>query len=61
MFLAVFYLAISNAQKKQITVEEIYGDTFSTKGMEALNSMKDGKHYTILNLNQDTKKTSIDT
>lgn len=60
LILAVFYLAVSNAQKRQITVEEIYGDTFKTKGMEALSSMKDGKHYTILNLNQETKKTSID-
>ncbi len=50
----------SNAQQKKITVEEIYKNTFQTRGLDALRSSKDGKHYTILNQDKVAKTTSID-
>ncbi|MEO9892067.1 S9 family peptidase [Aurantibacter sp.] len=48
------------AQKKQITVEEIYGGAFRTEGMDVLRSMKNGKQYTILNTDRATSIVSID-
>ncbi|MRI01777.1 prolyl oligopeptidase family serine peptidase [Kriegella sp. EG-1] len=48
------------AQKKQITVEEIYGGAFRTEGMDVLRSMKNGKQYTILNTNRASSTVSID-
>ena len=43
------FLAISYAQKKQVTVEAVYGGEFSIERLDALRSMKNGKQYTILN------------
>ena len=60
LFFSFVFLTAAFSQKKQITVDEIYGEVFKTKGMEALRSMKNGKHYTILNLDETTKKASID-
>ena len=48
------------AQKKQITVEEIYKGEFRTEGMDALRSLKNGKQYTILNRNRANGTTTID-
>ena len=36
------------AQKQQITIEEIYENKFRTERLEALRSMNNGKHYTVL-------------
>ncbi|MDX1331598.1 MAG: S9 family peptidase [Robiginitalea sp.] len=48
------------AQQKQITLEDIYGGTFSTQGLEVLRSMNDGQHYTILNSDSQARTSSID-
>ncbi|MFS4468571.1 S9 family peptidase [Maribacter sp. 2210JD10-5] len=48
------------AQKKTVTVEEIYDGTFRTERLDALRSMKNGKQYTILNTDRVFKNTSID-
>ena len=44
---------------KEITLENIWDGTFSTKGMNALNSMN-GDFYSLLNYNSETKATTID-
>jgi dipeptidyl-peptidase 4 len=56
-FIASFY---SFAQNQNITLEEIWNGTFSTQRMEALHSMKNGKHYSVLNFNRTNRSTSID-
>ncbi|MDA9576351.1 S9 family peptidase [Flavobacteriaceae bacterium] len=56
-FIASFY---SFAQNQNITLEEIWNGTFSTQRMEALHSMKNGKHYSVLNFNPTNRSTSID-
>lgn len=56
----VGFLTSSIAQKKQITVEEIYAGAFRTEGMEALRSMKNGKQYTILDFDRGARTVSID-
>ncbi|MEX0274565.1 MAG: S9 family peptidase [Flavobacteriaceae bacterium] len=49
LFLVLGTLSAVVAQKKPVTIEEIYAGEFRTQGMDALRSMKDGKQYTILN------------
>lgn len=44
---------------KQITLEEIWGGTFSTDRMNALNSMN-GDFYSLLNYNSETKSSTVD-
>jgi dipeptidyl-peptidase-4 len=48
------------AQQKQITLEDIWGGTFSTEGLEVLRSMKDGQHYTVLSSDPGARTSSID-
>lgn len=48
------------AQQRQITLEEIMGNTFATEGLEALRSMQDGQHYTVLSLDRENQNASID-
>lgn len=60
MFLTVGFLTAAIAQKKQITIEEIYGGAFRTEGMDALRSLKNGQQYTILNPDRTTRGVSID-
>ena len=58
-----FLLAFSNillAQEKQITVEQVYKNEFRTEGMDALRSMKNGKQYTVLNIDRNTGLSSVD-
>ncbi len=47
------------AQQK-ITLEEIWGGAFRTEGLEVLRSMADGEHYTVLNLDRQARRSSID-
>ncbi|MBU2975433.1 S9 family peptidase [Zobellia sp. B3R18] len=51
------FLAISYAQKKQVTVEAVYGGEFSIERLDALRSMKNGKQYTLLNWDADGTTT----
>ncbi len=46
-------------QQKEISLEEIWQGAFSTKGMDALTSMNDGSHYTLLDLNKANATSSI--
>ena len=61
--LVVFLLGViaaTFAQKKQITVTDIYQGVFRTEGMDALRSLKNGKQYTILNSDRNKGTSSID-
>ncbi len=58
----IVFLAISSlvtAQKKDITLDEIWNGTFRTERMNSLNSMN-GDFYTLLNFNRETQSTSVD-
>ncbi|SNR47043.1 dipeptidyl-peptidase-4 [Lutibacter agarilyticus] len=57
LFIAITSLA--TAQKKDISLDEIWNGTFSTEQMNALNSMN-GDFYTLLNFNNKTQSTSVD-
>ncbi|NNJ89696.1 MAG: S9 family peptidase [Eudoraea sp.] len=48
-----------HAQQKEISLEEIWRGAFSTKGMDALRSMNDGMHYTLLDINKVNGTSSI--
>ncbi|PRP67302.1 S9 family peptidase [Nonlabens agnitus] len=57
-FLLTFLLVGGNAIAQQnITVEDIYTGTFSTKGLQSLNSLKNGTEYLVLNYNADRSQT----
>ncbi len=57
LFLAATPLAFT--QQKDLTLEEIWGGRFSTKGLEALRSMNDGLHYTLLEADNDRQAVRI--
>jgi len=48
------------AQNKRISLEEIYGGSFRTEGMDRLRSMKNGDQYTILNIDYTRRSASIE-
>ena len=56
------FLVVSNihAQNKEITLEEIWSGTFRTDGIEALNPMKNGQNYSVLNNDRANNAVSID-
>ncbi|MFI2742986.1 S9 family peptidase [Zhouia sp. PK063] len=53
-------VSLLSAQNQKITLEEIWGGAFSTKGMDVLHSMNNGKQYTVLNFDRATRSTSVD-
>nr|WP_285903359.1 S9 family peptidase [Arenibacter sp. H213] len=60
----MFFIAYTSvttlfAQNKKITLEEIYGGTFGTNGMERLESLQNGDQYTILNLDYTNRVAII--
>ncbi|PXX31703.1 dipeptidyl-peptidase-4 [Arenibacter sp. ARW7G5Y1] len=59
----VFFLchfSVLMAQNKQLSLQEIYDGTFSVKGLDRLRSLKNGKQYTILNVDKATATSSIE-
>jgi len=60
--LVLFLAAITSlsAQQKDITLEEIWSGTFRTKGLDVLRSLKNGKEYSVLNYDRNSKAYSID-
>ena len=61
LLLSLFgFLTFSTAQKKKITLEEIWGGAFSTEYMDVLRSMNNGKQYTILKFNRSPRSSSLD-
>jgi len=57
---ALFVFSVASTQDKKITLEEIWGGAFQADYMDVLRSMKDGKHYTILNRTRNPRGTQID-
>jgi dipeptidyl-peptidase-4 len=53
-------LTFSTAQKKKITLEEIWGGEFRTEYMDVLRSMNNGTQYTILNTERSPRSSSLD-
>ncbi len=60
LFICVIATSLTTAQKKDITLEEIWNGTFRTQRMDALHSMKNGQQYSVLNFDRQTGTTSID-
>ena len=60
-FIALFIASISfiNAQDKQVTLEEIWGGEFRGEYMDALHSMADGEHYSVLDFDRASRSTSV--
>lgn len=57
--LLLFVTIASSAQKKEITLEEIWDGTFRTERMDALHSMSNGKHYSVLNTTNKASQIDI--
>ena len=57
IFGSISFLA---AQNQKFTLDEIWGGVFRTERMNTLHSMKNGKQYTVLNFDRNTRTTSID-
>ncbi len=51
---------VLTAQKKEITLEDIWGGTFRQERMEALQSLNNGKEYVVLNFDRSVGTSSID-
>ena len=62
LLLIVFFLchfSVLLSQNKQLSLKEIYDGTFSIKGLDKLQSLKNGKQYTILSVDKATATSSI--
>ncbi|MFC7356630.1 S9 family peptidase [Jejudonia soesokkakensis] len=61
-FIALFLTALTatQAQQKDITIDDIYGGTFRTEGLDVLRSLKNGKEYSVLNYDRDVKASMVD-
>lgn len=62
LLLFVFFLchfSFLSAQKKLLSLEEIYNGTFHVEGLDKLQSLKNGKQYTILSMDRATATSSI--
>ena len=51
---------ILKAQTKDISLEDIWNDSFTTERLDVLHSMKNGQQYSVLNLDSDSHFTTID-
>lgn len=61
IFLILLGFSISfHGQNRSITLEEIWTGQFSTEGLEAIHSLKNGKEYTVLNYNHRDRNSTID-
>ena len=52
--------SVSVVAQQKLTLEEIWGGAFRTKGMDELNAMKNSNQYTVLNFDRNSKTTQID-
>ncbi|MFO7720749.1 MAG: DPP IV N-terminal domain-containing protein, partial [Gillisia sp.] len=59
---SLFFVATTAvfSQQKEITLEEIWGGTFSQERLESLNSLKNGKEYIVVNQDRSAGTSSID-
>ena len=58
LFLTV--ISTLSAQQKDITLEEIWGGSFRTQGLDALRSLNNGKEYSVLNYDRTSKESTVD-
>lgn len=56
----LFLLTLTAFGQKKITVEEIYGGAFRTKGMDELQALKKTSQYTVLNFDPASRSMQID-
>jgi dipeptidyl-peptidase 4 len=52
--------SFSIVAQEKITLEEIWGGAFRTKGMDELNAMKTTNQYTVLNFDRASRSSQID-
>ncbi len=60
IFLSLLISTTATAQKKKISLEEIWRGKFRTEGLAALTPLKNGQEYSILNYDPYARKSSID-
>ena len=60
LLLLLLTTSISVVAQQKLTLEEIWGGAFRTKGMDELNAMKNTNQYTVLNFDRNSKTTQID-
>jgi dipeptidyl-peptidase-4 len=60
VFVMLFFLVTTVFGQQKITVENIYSGTFRTKGMAALQSLKNTNQYTVLNVDQASRSMLVD-
>lgn len=58
LFLTVFSPVA--AQKRNITLDEIWSGSFRTEGLDVLRSLKNGKEYAVLNYDRNSQASTID-
>jgi dipeptidyl-peptidase-4 len=61
LFLILGFVVTAYGQTQKITVEDVYQGVFRTEGLDALQSLKNGKQYTVLNVDKITKAAKVDT
>jgi len=60
LFIACFSVTFLSAQKKEITLEEIWSGAFRQEGMQSLTSLNDGKHYVVQEYDRQKQEMRID-
>ena len=60
LVLLLLTTSISVVGQQKLTLEEIWGGAFRTKGMDELNAMKNTNQYTVLNFDRTSKTMQID-
>jgi dipeptidyl-peptidase-4 len=60
LLIVIGFWTTALAQKKIVSVEEIYGGVFRTEGLDVLRSLNNGEQYTVLNYDRSNGNTSID-
>ena len=55
-----FFILMAPAQKKSISLDQIWDGSFRTQEMIALHSMNNGQQYSVLNFDRSSRSTSID-
>ena len=60
LLLLLLTTSVSVVGQQKLTLEEIWGGAFRTKGMDELNAMKNTNQYTVLNFDRNTRTTQID-
>jgi dipeptidyl-peptidase-4 len=57
---ACLFILTATAQKKSISLDQIWDGTLRTQGMTALHSMNNGQQYSVLNFDRSSRSTSVD-